>query len=73
MKAEGLDEVRSACRFAARLQKKAEGLDEVNYELCTNCKAVFYVYRSYLDESGVCTADDGNVGITWESSLSLRN
>ena len=26
------------------------------------------VYRSHSDESGACTADDGKVGILWESS-----
>ena len=31
------------------------------------------VYRSHSDESGACTADDGKVGILWESLLSLRN
>ena len=35
MKAEGLDEVRSACRFAARLQKNYE-LWTMHYELA-NC------------------------------------
>ena len=31
------------------------------------------VYRSHSDESGARTADDGKVGILWESLLSLRN